>query len=419
MNLNKHNKNTLILEKLDRIGGHEYTININNKLYDIAFIFDKHGSDLHNFVKSMKISTIKHNIIYSSSDNDNIIKHQNISTGKYYDEIVRFYKLIKDIKLKSLKIFTSLNEFVIEHNFSTDFITYVLRPAISTLFIAGNKIGMDKPIYVMTRVLKEWLALNINIYNPMLWTIDGTDKIVNNIIKNNNLKIKLNHEVIKIRKYKNMYILYCKNGEIYKTYNVILSCDTITSYKLTKHLIKRNIYKSQYFLLNKYLNYVNKNFFNCYSLVHNYSNIVPKKINNLNDNKISNVNVYYHYTYFKDEKWILTGCLDKNLYLSISLNKDILYNTIPKSNIIYKEFFRHPGQNTNILGVIELGKIRYKNYNGLYFSGAGMYTVGHNSAYQFANKLSKIIIKNNKKNNTNIIIYLQIILIIIILYYLI
>ena len=68
----------------------------------------------------MKIPTIKHNIIYSSSDNNNIIKHKNISNGKYYDEIVRFYKLIKDIKLKSLKIFTSLNEFVIEHNLCND-----------------------------------------------------------------------------------------------------------------------------------------------------------------------------------------------------------------------------------------------------------------------------------------------------------
>ena len=47
-----------------------------------------------------------------------------------------------------------------------------------------------------------------------------------------------------------------------------------------------------------------------------------------------------------------------------------------------------------------------------------MYTVGHNSVYQFANKLSKIIIKNNKKNNTNIFIYLQITLVIIIMYYL-
>lgn len=53
-----------------------------------------------------------------------------------------------------------------------------------------------------------------------------------------------------------------------------------------------------------------------------------------------------------------------------------------------------------------------------YILGAGMYTVGHNSAYQFANKLSKIIIKNNKKNNTNIFIYLQITLVIIIMYYL-
>ena len=113
-------------------------------------------------------------------------------------------------------------------------------------------------------------------------------------------------------------------------------------------------------------------------------------ISNEGLSKKNNTDFPYHYTYFKLGKWILSAVLADNIFLSVSLSKNLLHSNIPKKYILYKKKWRHPGQNTLLLAIVNSGILRNRNYNNLFFAGAGMYMIGHTYAYSSGREIGKI-----------------------------
>ena len=84
--------------------------------------------------------------------------------------------------------------------------------------------------------------------------------------------------------------------------------------------------------------------------------------------------------------------MDEDIYLSVSLDKKLLYNKIPNKHILFRKKWRHPDQNTFILTLVNSGILRNRNYQNLFFSGAGTYMIGHTYAYEAGRKIGKLAI---------------------------
>jgi len=379
-------KKFIILEKSNRIGGHEYSLTINDKVVDIAFLFDTYNSKLHQFInKELNINTVRHRIVYSSSTKNNTIIHDNNDhNSKFYSEIKRLYKLTHNINLFSPYIFITCEHFLQYYNFSDEFITFVLKPAISILFLSGNEIGLKKPIPVIAKFLNHVISLITNIYNPVLWSIIGTQQITKQISTKFNIQqhIIKNTQLTNIFKKKNIWHLETNDTEPLLSKKIIFCCDTIEINRICKKIFQH----PRYFFIKKYIDYCNQHFSNCYVCVHNFKKILPKKVLS----KKNNTDFPYHYTYFKLGKWILSAVLADNIFLSVSLSKNLLHSNIPKKYILYKKKWRHPGQNTLLLAIVNSGILRNRNYNNLFFAGAGMYMIGHTYAYSSGREIGKI-----------------------------
>jgi len=384
------NKNFVVLEKDDRIGGHEYTLHIKGKIIDIAFLFDSRGSVLHEFVqKKLNIKTVEHRIVYTSSFQNNKIIHDNTKCTQPFDfEINRLYNLTKNINLGSPYIIVTCEQFLHFHNFSKEFINFVLKPAISILFLSGNEIGMKKPIPVIAIFLHKVISLMTTVYDPVLWGIVGTEKISKQIA----LQFDINKHIMKqtavkhISKGRECWILEDDKGINICAKKVIFCCDTIETNRICKNIFS----DFRFFFIKKYIQYCNSLFEKCYACVHDYKDILPQETI-LKKNK---KDFPYHYTYFEETKWILSGVLDENMYLSVSLDKELLYNKIPNKHILFKKKWRHPGQNTFVLALVNSGILRNRNYQNLFFSGAGTYMIGHTYAYEAGRKIGKLAIKS-------------------------
>ena len=218
LNISKNNKNFLIFDKRDYIGGRLKTIYGNKYHYETGGArFNDNHINLKKLLKKYNLNKIK---IPSSWKNINV----NFKNKSEYNDV---NKLIKDLiilgKGKTKKFLMkhtlySLCEELIDKN-SANFLA-INHPYYSEIFITNafdalNSVKLDLREDKQFYIVKEGLSYLINL-------------MINDIGKN---KIKKNRKLINIKFNNNIYICYIKNLqnnkiEEYQCNNIILAMDS-------------------------------------------------------------------------------------------------------------------------------------------------------------------------------------------------
>ena len=185
--LKSKNVEFILLEKESHIGGHQLTINHNNNIVELGFIFGgANYKNLLNLVDKLGLEIEEHVITYSSTDADYNIMHSNLQddTGIFNDEINRFYKIAncEDKKPPFWWWLVNLSQFLNYYSFSNDFKEYVVEPALCILFVTSSG-AWDKPAAILVKMLCTWTRLEIKNKKNKLWRVKGgnmqlCDKIV-------------------------------------------------------------------------------------------------------------------------------------------------------------------------------------------------------------------------------------------------
>jgi len=399
--VSKKTQNYVILEKTERIAGHEYAVDVDGRKHDIGFLFDDLISPLHVFaIRELHLNFTQHRIVYSSSDASGRVRHCNADDGsEHLDEIRRLYALTERIKLASPQIFVTCEEFLDRNGFSEEFIRYVLKPAISILFLSGNELGMRKPIFVIAIFLQRILSLSTQLRHPMLWSVDGTEQIVHQTVATYDMGSHIVREagVTGVTKSGDHWRLEVEGGGTYEAKQVIFACDTVEIARICGDLLKSPSPKWR--LLSKYIDYANGLFSPCYSVVHRDPSLVPKEM----IPRKNEIDFVYHYVYYDDGRWILSGVLEEGVFGSVSLEKSLLDEHISADSVLHRKEWRHPGQDTTVLAAVNTGVLRKRNYDGLHFIGAGMYMIGHTYAFQTGTdtgaRVASAVARKNRKRN--------------------
>jgi len=352
------NKNFLILEKNNTIGGHQNTMNITDNCHvDTAFIYGH--NTYYNLLKIIKLNNLElghHDITFSAGDSDNNIKFNNTNTIYLNNEIERFIKI--GSKLPFWWWLITLKQFLNIYKFSSDFSTYVIKPALSIFFVTNN--SYNKPAYVVVKmILGHWITLSPLYEKPKLWYVkEGNQKIIENIIKNYNLQnnIKTNSGVISVEKKNNFYIIKTTKN-IYKSRKIIFSVEP--------NIIKK-IFINPTYMQNFIINWGCNNTEPCYGILHNYTNEIPPNINTK----------YYFKNY--ENTWKLTGQLDCNVYKTISPTK---ITSIPSSNIIKEYYYVHPKQNILVMILVASLFTQLAETDSFYLCGTWTTILSHEEAY--------------------------------------
>jgi len=377
-------KHFVVLEQSDRVGGHEYTITIKGKRVDIGFLFDAKGSALHDFVvQTLNLPIQEHRILYTSSFQNNLVIHNNdVPNGPFRLEIRRLYDLIEKMKFKSPYILMTCAQFLTLHHFSKDFINFVLKPAISILFLSGNEIGMRKPIPVIAHFLHCVISLLTHRYDPILWGMAASEEIAQQIVRQYKIPVQTNTSIEVLSKKDQGWILTDQHGRHICAKKVIFCCDA----KETLRICAQVLTDWRFTFVRAYLRSISATFEDCTAYVHDFKGLFPPKT----IEKKTSRDVPYHYTYIKETKWILSAVLDKDIYLSVSLDANLLCQKIPKKHVFYQTHWRHPGQDTFHLALCRLGWMRACHYQHLYFAGAVTYIIGHTYAYEAGREIGTL-----------------------------
>ncbi len=397
--IHKKNYSYILLEKKNKIGGHVLTKKYNNCYFDLGFVYGNDDyKELLKKVKKYNIPIKKHVITYSVSNNGkHVFSNNKYSNKNLYKEAQLFQNIARQKKLWWW--FISFEQFCNIYKFSKEFKKNVLTPALSILFITSN--SFKKPAGMIVNNLQKFIKVHGIL--PSLWSVKGGNiNIINSIINEYNLNIKLNSNVINVIKKNCLWYVYT-NNEMYTCKKLIFTCGP--------HIINKILYNKTIFQ-NLILNYAIKNTKKCYGLFHNYCNIIS-------DDKNKPKDTLYHYE-INENGWILTGDLKNHtycnnidcLYLSLSDNYNML-SDIPEENIIKKYTWFHPTQDRiNILLFYIIKIAQFIESNNLYFAGSWTTIICHEYAYTSGIEAAKRSMSIFKKKD----LIIKIIIIILLIY---
>ena len=370
----KNNKSFIILEKDDRYGGHVITKKIDNCVIDLGFIYgNENYKNILHYMGKYGIQKKDHKITFSTIKNNNIVYNNENKNSIYQTEIERFYKL--STKLKWWWWFITFDSFCSKYNFSENIKNDVFLPALSVLFI--SKHAFKKPAYIVVEMLHSWVGLSLDDL-PYLWTSkEGNISVIDNIIKEYNIDIKLNEEVVNISKYSKNWMV-TTNNNVYKCNKIICTCSPLV---LTKVLNYTNSLQSLI------IKSASKKIHPTYGILHRDKTLT-----------IKNPTQLYNFRY-DSTNWILTGILSNQrkcsninpIYLSISNSKDYLYSTISKSLMV--EYFKWNHQTHDIYDMMlnyTISPSYFAEWNGIYFTGGWTsVSIAHDTMFKNGTKVAK------------------------------
>ena len=391
--LSENNKDFLLFEKENIIGGHQLTFKLDGCLVDVGFIYGHKRSykELIDLIKELNLKKITHKIEYASYDKNNIIFSNKVHSKEFLDEIKKIKKLASNRK-KIYWLYT-FSYFLKKYSFTERFIKYVIEPNLSIFFVTGND-AFNKPAYIILGMINdEWVSLENN-NNKNLWSVKGgNNQIINGIIRKYKFKnkIKLNEKVLAVKKNNKFILETTKNKYIFD--DIIIACNL-------HNIVK--FYSPETYMQKLLFNLLLDKQFKSYGILHNYNKIIPK-----------NNGEYYFFNKTK-ETWQLSGVLGCGWILTIS---PTIITDIPE-NFIFKKFkWWHPNQDLKYLLFVILlnrGLINIFETNKVYFCGSWTTILSHNYAYKSGIYAAERVMKTKKNFESLLAVIIFIIIIIVV-----
>ena len=205
-----------LFEKNSKLGGHTRTVNFthNNKelSIDTGFIVfnEKNYPDLTSFFKYLKVPTENSNMSFSvsstlpnieyggSSLNTLFAQRKNIFSIKFIlliYEIIKFYKKSKNIIEKKYNENLTIEEFLIENNFSKHIRQLHIYPMISSIWSTNEKDVKNFPFIFFLKFFSNHGLFDLNDRLQWKYVLNGSYSYIDNLIKKKLFTYTLNSTI--------------------------------------------------------------------------------------------------------------------------------------------------------------------------------------------------------------------------------
>lgn len=394
----KDKYNLTVFEKNDYIGGHTHTVEVNEdgkKIpIDTGFIvFNK--SNYPNLIKlfdkldvsykptkmSFSVQHIPENLEYNGSGFNGIFgQRRNLLNPSFYtmlSDINRFNKkslaTLDDDRYENY----SLQDFIVEENYSQAFKEKYLLPMNSAIWSTPPEKSLQFPLVALVRFFKNHGLLGVNSHFQWYTVEGGSWKYRDKLIETFKEKIIINSEIVSVSRTSSGVELLDINGHIHEFDKVILAGHADQSFKIINQpgtLEKK--------LLRKFEYQPNK------VTLHTDKSIMPnrKRVWSAWNYRIEKVN----------GSWTTSTVYDMNALQAVSKNRDYFLSVNDAGNInpekILREFeYDHPIFNIEAMKAQEslqdLNETGPVYYCGSYF-GYGFHEDALTSGINAAEKLS-------------------------------
>ena len=337
----KDKYNLTVFEKNDYIGGHTHTVEVNEdgkKIpIDTGFIvFNK--SNYPNLIKlfdkldvsykptkmSFSVQHIPENLEYNGSGFNGIFgQRRNLLNPSFYtmlSDINRFNKkslaTLDDDRYENY----SLQDFIIEENYSQAFKEKYLLPMNSAIWSTPPEKSLQFPLVALVRFFKNHGLLGVNSHFQWYTVEGGSWKYRDKLIETFKEKIIINSEIVSVSRTSSGVELLDINGHIHEFDKVILAGHADQSFKIINQpgtLEKK--------LLRKFEYQPNK------VTLHTDKSIMPnrKRVWSAWNYRIEKVN----------GSWTTSTVYDMNALQGVSKNRDYFLSVNDAGNINPKKFF--------------------------------------------------------------------------------
>ena len=205
-----------LFEKNSKLGGHTRTVNFthNNKelSIDTGFIVfnEKNYPDLTSFFKYLKVPTENSNMSFSvsstlpnieyggSSLNTLFAQRKNIFSIKFIlliYEIMKFYKKSKKIIEKKYNENLTIEEFLIENNFSKHIRQLHIYPMISSIWSTNEMDVKNFPFIFFLKFFSNHGLFDLNNRPQWKYVLNGSYSYIDSLIKKNLFSYTLNSTI--------------------------------------------------------------------------------------------------------------------------------------------------------------------------------------------------------------------------------
>jgi len=363
--LHRGSSSYVVLEKEDHAGGHVITRSIDGCAMDVGFIFgNSNYTSILSKVKQYGLEKKEHILSYTVIHNGEKV-YSNTSpppNSNLTAEALRFEELTRSIQQWWWLI--TFQTFCNYYGFDKDFRRFVLEPSLNILFITAN--SFKKPAVMVINLLKTFTRVIGKL--PVLWSLKhGNIGIINAIVADKQLPIKLNHEVVLVvRQSSGCWRVRCRNNLNYTCRKVILACGPRT--------IQEILHKpSTSFLQRWMIDWAARNTRRCHGVLHT-SGLAADTTD--------------MYCFQSDDRgWTLSSsieqqglCDDPPRPMFFTISDDI--TMLPTEGVVERFAWYHPVQDRWDLLLLMVMKItQWVEGGGLYFAGAWTSCVGHEYAY--------------------------------------
>jgi uncharacterized protein len=232
--LQKQGHDVFVFEASDYIGGHTHTIDVSiagqNYAVDTGFIVFNHKTypnfthllnelnvDIQDTDMSFSVYEPKLNFQYSGgSFNGLFADRRNLFRLKFYrllTEIHRFHRLAKAV-LASMNTTTTLQEFLKQHQFHTNFGALYLYPLISALWSSPRDVIGAMPIFFVAHFFENHALLKM--LPDISWKVikHGSSRYISPLIQAFKEHVYVNTAVVSLRREEQGFTLYQEKGLI-------------------------------------------------------------------------------------------------------------------------------------------------------------------------------------------------------------
>ena len=232
--LQKQGHDVFVFEASDYIGGHTHTTNVStagqNYAVDTGFIVFNHKTypnfthllnelnvDIQDTDMSFSVYDPKLNFQYSGgSFNGLFADRRNLFRLTFYrllTEIHRFHRLAK-VVLVSMNTTTTLQEFLKQHQFHTNFGALYLYPLISALWSSPRDVIGAMPIFFVAHFFENHALLKM--LPDISWKVikHGSSRYISPLIQAFKERVYVNTAVVSLRREDQGFNLYHEKGQI-------------------------------------------------------------------------------------------------------------------------------------------------------------------------------------------------------------
>ena len=335
-----------LFEKNKILGGHTRTINFKDNLrrisIDTGFIVfnDKNYPDLKSFFDylnvttlkssmSFAVSSVKPNIEYGGSNlNTLFAQRKNFFSFKFISllvEIKKLYSIGRNVYLNNFDKNLTIEEFLINNNFSKEIRFLHIYPMISAIWSTNTVDVENFPLISFLEFFNNHGLFDLNNRPEWKFVKGGSYEYVKAIIKKNLFNVNINYKIKKIIRNENKILLIDNNNNIKKFDKVVFATHADQALQLLDKPSADEIK-----ILSKFQYTKNKAF------LHSDERLMPKKKlawSSWNFLQNTNKRDNFSLTYWMNNLQMLNS--SKNYFVSINPQ-------FPPKNVIDQTTFEHP-----------------------------------------------------------------------------